>query len=164
VLSVAISLTIGLLMQVGHGQSSSDIEIKAKLKKGDYVETNLWFQTTNMTLGQGNEICPKNDCKYEFQDVNFNEFGKDRYISGTLKMEDKSTNATQGNFTSFKYYDLSGNFALQNSKESPNEKILYYVGDLGMEQKSDAPSKVEYASKITITEPANTLVLTGTQK
>ena len=111
------------------------------------METNLWFQTTNMTLGQGNEICPNNDCKYEFQDVTFNEFGNDRYISGTLKMEDKSTNPTQGNFTSFKYYDLSGNFVLQNSKESPNEKILYYVGNLGMEQKSDAPGKVQYTSK-----------------
>ena len=154
-------LVILIAPSITSGQAS-DIQIKANLKKGDYVETNLWFQTTNMTLGQGNQICPNNDCKYEFQDVNFNEFGNDRYISGTLKIEDKSTSA--GNFTSFNYYDLSGNFALQNSKESPNEKILYYVGDLGMEKKSDAPGKVEYASKITLTEPQNRLVLTGTQK
>jgi hypothetical protein len=164
VLGIIFGLSILITPNITSGQSSSDIEIKANLKKGDYVETNLWFQTVNMILGQGNQICPNNDCKYEFQDVNFNEFGNDRYISGTLKMEDKSTNETQGNFTSFKYYDLSGNFVLQNSKESPNEKILYYVGDLGMEQKSDAPSKVEYTSKITLTEPANTLVLTGSLK
>jgi hypothetical protein len=163
-LGIIFGLAILMTPNITSGQSSSDIEIKANLKKGDIVETNLWFQTTNMTLGQGNEICPKNDCKYEFQDVTLNEFGNDRYISGTLKIEDKSSNSTQGNFTSFNYYDLSGNFALQNSKESPNQKILYYVGDLGIEKKSDLPSKLEYKSKITITEPANTLVLIGTQK
>jgi hypothetical protein len=53
---------------------------------------------------------------------------------------------------------------LQNSKESPNEKMLYYVDDLGMEKIRDASSKVKYTSKITLTEPANTLVLAGTQK
>ena len=144
--------------------SNSDIEIRSNVKKGDYMDTNLWFQTANMTLGQGNEICPENNCKYEFQDVTFNEFGEDRYISGTLKIEDKSSNSTQGNFTSFNYYSLSGNFVLQNSKESPNEKILNYVGDFGIEKKSDSPSKLEYQSKITLTQPANTLVLTGNLK
>jgi hypothetical protein len=164
---LALGIIFGLLtftIPTALSVSNSDIDIKANLKKGDYMETNLWFQTTNMTLGQGNVICPQNDCKYEFQDVTFNEFGKDRYISGTLKIEDKSSNSTQGNFTSFNYYELAGNFVLQNSKESPNEKILYYAGDLGIEKKSDSPNKLEYNSKITLTEPANILVLTGTLK
>jgi hypothetical protein len=39
------------------GLSSSDIEIKANLKKGDYIDTNLWFQKANLTFGQGNKIC-----------------------------------------------------------------------------------------------------------
>jgi len=128
------------------------------------METNLWFQTVNMTLGQGNEICSQNNCKYEFQDVTFNEFGDDRYISGTLKIEDKTSNSTEANFTSYNYYDLSGTFVLQNSKESPTEKILYYAGDLGIEKKSNTLEKFEYASKITLTEPANILLLTGDLK
>jgi hypothetical protein len=155
-------LAILITPSITSGQSSPDIQIKANLKKGDYVETNLWFQTTNITFGQGNQICPQNDCKYEFQDVTFNDFGNSRYINGVLKIEDKSTPA--GNFTSYNYYDLSGSFDLQNSKESANEKILNYAGSLGVEKKGEVPEKFEYESKVILTEPINRFVLTGVLK
>jgi hypothetical protein len=132
------------------------------MKKGDYVDTNLWFQTTNITFGQGNKICPANDCKYEFQDGTFNDYGNTRYIAGILKIEDKSKSS--GNFTSFKYFDVSGTFELQNSKESPQEKIFYYGGDLKIEKKADVLANYEYVSNVTLSEPSNTLLLEGDTK
>jgi hypothetical protein len=143
-------------------QLTPDLEIKATMKKGDYVDTNLWFQTTNITFGQGNKICLANDCKYEFQDGTFNDYGNTRYISGILKIEDKSNSS--GNFTSFNYFDVSGTFELQNSKESPNEKIFYYGGDLKIEKKADVLANYEYLSNITLREPTNTLILEGYTK
>jgi hypothetical protein len=143
-------------------QSPPDIEIKSNMKKGDYVDTNLWFQTTNITFSQGNNICPQNDCEYEFQDGTFNDYGGTRYITGTLKIEDKSKSS--GNFTSFNYFEVSGTFELQNSNESPTEKIFYYGGDLKIEKKADVLANFEYLSNITLSEPSNTFVLEGTSK
>jgi len=110
-----------MIPTISFAQSPPDIEINATMKKGDYVETNLWFQTSNITFGQGNKICPQNDCKYEFEDGTFNDYGNTRYVSGTLKIEDKPKSS--GNFTSFNYFDLSGTFELQNSQESADQKI-----------------------------------------
>jgi hypothetical protein len=163
VLGIIFGLAIMMTSNITSGQSPSDIEIKANLKKGDYVETNLWFQTTNVTFGQGNKICPQNDCKYEFQDVTFNDYGNSRYINGVLKIEDKSSNST-GNFTSYKYYDLSGSFELQNSKESATEKILNYGGSLTLDKKGEVPENFEYESKVILSEPTNRFVLTGIVK
>lgn len=150
------------LMPILSSGQQPGIEIKANMKAGDYVDTNLWFQTTNITFGQGNKICPNNDCEYELQDGTFNDFGGSRYINGKLKLEDKSS--SENNFTSFNYYDLTGSFELQNSKESPSEKLFFYGGDLTMEKKGEVPEKFEYASKIILSEPSNTFVLTGTPK
>lgn len=139
-----------------------DIEMKANLKKGDYVETNLWFQNLNLTLAKGNNICPENNCKYEIQDGTFNTLGSnERYIDGTLKMENKSKSDPQGNFTSFNYYDLSGSFNLVESKENQAQKIFTYAGDLTLEKKGDSPQSYLYSSKVTLTEPTNAFVLTG---
>ena len=143
-------------------QSPPDIQIGASMKKGDYVDTNLWFQTTNITFGQGNKICPQNDCKYEFQDGTFNDYSNTRYISGTLKVEDKSKSS--GNFTSFNYFDVSGTFEVQNSNESPEERIFYYSGDLKIEKKADVLANFEYLSTITLREPSNTFILEGSAK
>jgi len=158
-ISILILFTIPTMI---FAQSPADIEIKATMKKGDYVETNLWFQTTNITFGQGNNICPQIDCKYEFQDGTFNDYGNTRYISGTLKVEDKSKSS--GNFTSFNYFDVSGTFELQNSNESPDEKIFYYSGDLKIEKKADVLANFEYLSTITLREPSNTFILEGSVK
>ena len=155
-------LILVMIPTISFAQSPSDIEIKATMKKGDYVETNLWFQTSNITFGQGNKMCPQNDCKYEFQDGTFNDYGNTRYVSGTLKIEDKSKSS--GNFTSFNYFDVSGTFELQNSQESADQKIFNYAGDLKIEKKADVLANFEYVSKITLTEPANTLFLEGTTK
>ena len=91
--------------------------------------------------------------------VSFNDYGDTRYISGTLKIEDKSKSS--GNLTSFNYFEVSGTFELQNSNESPDEKIFYYSGDLKIEKKADVLANFEYVSKITLTEPANTFILEG---
>ena len=72
---------------------------------------NIWLR---------HKICPNNDCEYELQDGTFNDYGGSRFINGKLKLEDKSSSGN--NFTSFNYYDLTGSFELQNSKESPSEK------------------------------------------
>lgn len=160
-IGMVFALSLILMPLISSGQQPG-IEIKANMKKGDYVDTNLWFQTTNITFGQNNKVCPNNDCKYEFQDGTFNDFASTKFISGKLKLEDKTNSGS--NFTSFNYYDLSGSFELQNSKESPSEKLFFYGGDLTMEKKGDVPEKFEYASKIILSEPSNTFVLKGTPK
>lgn len=138
--------------------------MRANLKEGNYVDTNLWFQDENMnlTLAKGNSICPDSNCKIEIQDGTFNTFGgTDRYISGTLKIEDKSKFDPQSNFTSFNYYDLSGSFSLLESKENQDQKIFLYSGDLTLEKKGDPPQSYVYSSKVTLTEPTNAFILTG---
>jgi hypothetical protein len=48
-----------------------------------------------MTFGEDNKICPEINCSYEFEKTSFdNTLGDNsRYLSGTLKIEDK-TNST----------------------------------------------------------------------
>jgi hypothetical protein len=159
---VISGLLLVLIPTTSFAQSPQDIVINATMKKGDYVETNLWFQTSNITFGQENKICPQNDCKYEFQDGTFNDYGNTRYVSGTLKIEDKSKSS--GKFTSFNYFDVSGTFELQNSQESADQKIFNYSGDLKIEKKADVLANFEYVSKITLIEPANTFLLEGSSK
>jgi hypothetical protein len=116
-------------------QSSGDtIQIKDTLKAGDYVSTNLYFQNATINFGKGNDICPDNNCIMQFQDTTFNEFGQDRIISGTLKVEDKANSTAD--FKSFVYYKLSGSFHLTRSMENPKtgESTLFYEGDLGIDR------------------------------
>src|SRR5688572_12106488 len=100
-LAIVFGISILLTPNIISAQSSTDIEIKANLKKGDYIDTNLWFPNENMnlSLAKGNSICPDSNCKIEIQDGTFNTLGStDRYIGGTLKIEDKSKSDPQGNF------------------------------------------------------------------
>jgi hypothetical protein len=162
ILALGITLLFSLVIPNFSFGQIPDIEMKASLKKGDYVESNLWFQNLNLTLAKGNSICPDSNCKYEIQDGTFNTLGSnDRYIGGTLKMENKSKSDSQGNFTSFNYYDLSGSFNLLESKENQDQKIFVYAGDLTLEKKGDSPQSYLYSSKVTLTEPTNAFVLTG---
>jgi len=162
ILVLGIVLLFSLVISKNSFGQIPDIEIKGNLKKGDYVETNLWFQNLNLTLAKGSSICPDNNCKYELQDGTFNTFGSnDRDIDGTLKIENKSKSDPQGNFTSFNYYDLSGTFNLVESKENQAQKIFIYEGDLILEKKGDSPQSYAYPSKVTLTEPSHTFVLTG---
>jgi len=162
ILALGIILLFSLVIPNFSFGQTPDIEMKANLKKGDYVESNLWFQNLNLTLAKGSSICPDNNCKYEIQEGTFNTLGSnDRYIGGTLKMENKSKSDSQGNFTSFNYYDLSGSFNLLESKENQAQKIFIYGGDLTLEKKGDSPQSYVYSSKVTLTEPMNAFVLTG---
>ena len=45
------------------------IKIVAKLKKGSFIESNLYFQDANSTFRFGgiNTLCPSNICRYEFE-------------------------------------------------------------------------------------------------
>jgi hypothetical protein len=141
-----------------------DIEMKANLKEGDYVDTNLWFQDENMnlTLAKGISICPDSNCKIEIQDGTFSTLGgTDRYISGTLKIEDKSKFDPKGNFTSFNYYDLSGSFSLLESKENQDQKVFFYGGELKLDKKGNLPLTFPFSANVTLTEPSNAFVLTG---
>jgi len=161
---IGIALLFSLVIPNFSFGQQNDIEMKANLKKGDYIDTNLWFPNENMnlSLAKGNSICPDSNCKLEIQDGTFNTFGStDRYIGGTLKIEDKSKSDPQGNFTSYNYYDMSGSFSLLESKENQNQKIFLYGGDLTLEKKGDPPLSYGYSSKVTLEEPSNAFVLTG---
>ncbi len=162
-------VAVFVLLIIGHtGQAQiikaqpSDININATIKKGDYVDTNLYFQNASVSFAPGNKICPQNDCIMEFQDTTFNEFGQDRILSGTLKVEDKANSTAE--FKSFLYYKLSGTFHLNRSMENAKtgEKILFYSGKLGIDTE-DAIFNPDFNfdSKIKLTE--NTFDLSGTQ-
>ena len=49
------------------------IKIVAKLKKGTFIESNLYFQDANSTFRFGgiNTFCPSNICRYEFKSGTF---------------------------------------------------------------------------------------------
>jgi hypothetical protein len=131
----------------------SDIIINATLKKGDYVESNLYFQNATVSFGAGNKICPKNDCIMQFEDTTFNEFGQDRILSGTLKVEDKANSTSE--FKSFSYYKLSGSFHLNRSMENAKtgEKILFYSGKLGIDtDEAIFNPEFDFDSKVKLTE------------
>jgi len=140
----------------------NDISIRATVKEGNYVKTNLYFQNATISLLENNKICPRNDCAMEFQDTTFNEFGQDRLISGTLKVEDKANSTSD--FKSFIYYKLSGTFHLSRSTENTKtgEKIFFYDGKLGIDtQDAIFNPEFEFDSKVKLTETS--FELTGNQ-
>ena len=111
-------------------QTSDKIEIKTTLKEGNFIKSNLHFQNVNLTFGEGNTICPDNNCIYELQKTSFDDgFGAEnsKYLSGTLKIEDKSN--SEGDFISYAFFKLSGSFDLDSSKENPKtvQKICNYT-------------------------------------
>ena len=149
-------------------QSLDTIEINSTLKKGNLIDSYLYFQNTNMTLGQGNKICPEINCLYEFEKTSFdNLFGDNsRTFSGTLKIEDKA-NST-GDSILYKYYKLSGSFGLINSTDNPEteDKIFVYKGDLGFDVNKDTFGKpdIKYESEVKLYQPENKLELIGQVK
>ena len=149
-------------------QSLDTIEINSTLKKGNLIDSYLYFQNTNMTLGEGNKICPEIDCLYEFEKTSFDNLFKDnsRTFSGTLKIEDKA-NST-GDSILYKYYKLSGSFDLINSTDNPEteDKIFVYKGDLGFDVDKDTFGKpdIKYESEVKLYQPENKLELMGQVK
>lgn len=149
-------------------QSLDTIEINSTLKKGNLIDSYLYFQNTNMTLGEGNKICPEINCLYEFEKTSFdNLFGDNsRTFSGTLKIEDKA-NST-GDSILYKYYKLSGSFGLINSTDNPEteDKIFVYKGDLGFDVDKDTFGKpdIKYESEVKLYQPENKLELIGQVK
>ena len=82
------------------------------------------------TFGNTNPLCPDN-CKYKFEDGDFSDslFGEnDKVFSGVLKIEDKEN--SQGNFTSYINYKMSGVMHLIKTKENreTGEQIDTYKG------------------------------------
>ena len=142
-------------------QSLDTIEINSTLKKGNLIDSYLYFQNTNMTLGEGNKICPEINCLYEFEKTSFdNLFGDNsRTFSGTLKVEDKA-NSTDDSIL-YKYYKLSGSFDLINSTDNPEteDKIFVYKGDLGFDVDKDTFGKpdIKYESEVKLYQPENKL-------
>lgn len=149
-------------------QSLDTIEINSTLKKGNLIDSYLYFQNTNMTLGEGNKICPEINCLYEFEKTSFDNLFRDnsRTFSGTLKIEDKA-NST-GDSILYKYYKLSGSFGLINSTDNPEteDKIFVYKGDLGFDVDKDTFGKpdIKYESEVKLYQPENKLELIGQVK
>lgn len=149
-------------------QSLDTIEINSTLKKGNLIDSYLYFQNTNMTLGEGNKICPEINCLYEFEKTSFDNLFKDnsRTFSGTLKVEDKA-NSTDDSIL-YKYYKLSGSFDLINSTDNPEteDKIFVYKGDLGFDVDKDTFGKpdIKYESEVKLYQPENKLELIGQVK
>ena len=110
--NIVLPIFIVLVLTYGHAVVAqtvvNDISIRATVKEGNYVKTNLYFQNATISLLADNKICPRNDCAIEFQDTTFNEFGQDRLISGTLKVEDKANSTSE--FKSFRYYKYQVHF------------------------------------------------------
>lgn len=136
------------------------IQIRDTLKTGDYVSTNLYFQNATIKFGKGNDICPDNNCIMQLQDTTFNEFGQDRIISGTMKVEDKANSS--GDFKTFVYYKLSGSFHLTRSVENAKtgNNTLFYQGDLGIDKK-EAIFNPEFKYDSTVKLSGNDFELNG---
>lgn len=164
-----VGITIFPIVNSSFPQSLDTIEINSTLKKGNLIDSYLYFQNTNMTLGEGNKICPEINCLYEFEKTSFDNLFKDnsRTFSGTLKIEDKA-NST-GDSILYKYYKLSGSFDLINSTaDNPEteDKIFIYKGDLGFDDDNDTFGKpdIEYESEVKLYQPENKLELIGQVK
>ena len=134
--------------------------MRANLKKGDYIDTKLLFQNLNLTFGNVS-ICAENNCSYEIQNGTFETIGNNGDIDGTLKIEDKSKFDPQTNSRFFNYFDMSGSFRLDSSKENQTQKIIYYGGELKLEKRGIQPLTFPFTANVTVTEPLNTFVLKG---
>jgi|SoiMethySBSTD1v2_1073268.scaffolds.fasta_scaffold24787_2 hypothetical protein len=150
---------------------SDSIAMKAKLKQGPF-ESNLYFPDNNtiIAFNSKNKICPDDNCKHEFTNGTFNPSasGQDeRYLSGTLKMEDKSKSTA--NFTSYKYYKLGGVMthtpAGSEGNSKMDEKITNYRGNLGIDPEDPIfYPDFKYDSTITYGETSHAFNLTGISK
>jgi hypothetical protein len=150
---------------------SDTIAMKAKLKQGPF-ESNLYFPDNNTTIAfnSKNKICPDDNCKYEFTNGTFHPSASgddERYLSGTLKMEDKSKSTT--NFTSYKYYKLGGIMihtpAGSEGNSKTGEKIINYRGNLGIDPEDPIfYPDFKYDSTITYGETSHIFNLTGISK
>ena len=144
--------------------SSDTINIETKLKNGPF-ESSLYFpDNTTVIFSDNSKICPDNDCKYEFTNGTFSPsaLGKgERYLSGTLKIEDKATSTP--NFTSYKYYKIGGTMAVAGTKAS--EKITDYRGDLGLDTEDPIfYPELKYDSMIIYDGKTNLFSLLGISK
>ena len=165
-LPIVITLYI-IPISITFSRTSDTIEIKTLLTKGDFMATSLNFQKTNLTFGEGNKICPDNNCPYEFEKTSWDDgFGTEnsKFLSGTLKIGDKAD--SEGNYPVSKFYKLSGLFNLVNRKENitTGENILVYQGDLLFDTGNEmfTPSKLEYQSQIKLYDSQKKLELIGT--
>ena len=115
------------------------LDINGIIKKGTFFSTNFYVQNDNMkfTFGNPNPLCPTTDCIYKFEDGSFHESlfggGNDKVFTGVLKIEDKEN--SQGNFTSYTNYKMSGILHLVSTKENKGtgEEIDTYKGDIGFD-------------------------------
>lgn len=137
------------------------ITINATMREGNVLSSNLYFQNASIKFGKGNEICPDNNCLMEFNEATFNKFGQDRYISGMLKVQNKTN--SDPSFNAFDYYKISGTFHLTSSKENvkTNEKILFYEGTFGIDKESTIYPEFSYESTAKLA--GNTFELSGSQ-
>jgi hypothetical protein len=150
------------LISAESSQNLADtITINATIREGNVVSSNLYFQNASIKFGKGNELCPDNNCLMEFNDATFNEFGQDRYISGMLKVQNKSN--SDPSFNAYDYYKISGTFHLTSSKENvkTNEKILFYEGTFGIDKESTIYPEFSYESRAILA--GNTFELSGSQ-
>lgn len=142
--------------------NTSDISINATVKEGDYLESNLYLQNATISFGRETSLCPDNQCSTVFEDTTFNEFGQDRYFTGTIKVEDKAN--SDENFTAYNYYKIAGTFGLASSRENPTtgEKILFYTGTFGISKPDSYISELEFDSQVKLA--GNNLMLKGKEK
>jgi hypothetical protein len=146
---------------------SDTIAIKAKLKKGTF-ESSLYFPDTNTTItfSSNNKICPDNKCRYEFINGTFHPSvlgDNEKYLSGTLKIEDKVSSTPD--FVSYKYYKLAGTMTPAGSKGNPDQMIINYRGDLGLDTEDPIfYPESKYNSTITYDENSNMFSLEGISK
>jgi hypothetical protein len=140
----------------------SDISINATVKEGDYLESNLYLQNATISFGRETSLCPDNQCSMDFEDTTFNEFGQNRYFTGTIKVEDKAN--SDENFTAYNYYKIAGTFGLASSRENPTtgEKILFYTGTFGISKPDSYISELEFDSQVKLA--GNNLMLKGKEK
>ncbi len=154
------------MFQVAYSLNS--IALTAKLKVGTFIESNLYFpeNETKFTFGTNNKICPTNTCKYQFTDATFftSLDENDRYVSGTLKIQDK---ASSGGFISYRFYKIAGTMTLTDSIENAKtgQKIDHYHGDLGIDVKDPIffPATT-YNSQVIYNINSNMFSLHGTAK
>ena len=139
---------------------SFNIEMGANLKKGAYDDNKLFFQNITLTFGNSSKCYEKN-FKYEVQNGTLDIFGNNLDIDGTLKIEDKSKFDSQTNSTYYNYFDLSGSFRLDSSKENQTQKINYYGGELKLEKRGIQLLTFPFIANVTLTRSGDTFLLTG---
>jgi polyhydroxyalkanoate synthesis regulator phasin len=146
--------------------AGNTLEIDVTMKQGTLFSSNYYVQhNMKFTFGNTNPLCPDN-CKYKFEDGDFSDslFGEnDKVFSGVLKIEDKEN--SQGNFTSYINYKMSGVMHLIKTKENreTGEQIDTYKGNLGFDTEDAIfTPKYEYASTATYDHSSGLFELKGT--